>query len=210
MLLFSLVPCAEDCEQLWCYQPWNTFGNSVSQTHSLFTWKWKQIVCSSFNIAVVCKAWGWTYSCILLLSRSVMSESLQPRGLQHSRLACPSPSSRACSNSCPLNQWCHRTISSSVFPFSSCLQSFPESGSFPVSWLFKSGGQSIWASASAPVLPMNIQGWFPLGLTGLISLQSKGLSRVFSNNTVQNHQFFGTQPSLWSNSDIHTWLLEKP
>ena len=94
MLLFSLVPCAEDCEQLWCYQPWNTFGNSVSQTHSLFTWKWKQIVCSSFNIAVVCKAWGWTYSCILLLSRSVMSESLQPRGLQHSRLACPSPSSK--------------------------------------------------------------------------------------------------------------------
>jgi len=154
MLLFSLVPCAEDCEQLWCYQPWNTFGNSVSQTHSLFTWKWKQIVCSSFNIAVVCKAWGWTYSCILLLSRSVMSESLQPRGLQHSRLACPSPSSRACSNSCPLNQWCHRTISSSVFPFSSCLQSFPESGSFPVSQLFASGGQSFGVSASASVLPI--------------------------------------------------------
>ena len=115
-----------------------------------------------------------------------------------------------CSNSCPLSQWCHSTISSSVIPFSSCLRSFPASGSFPMSQLFASGGQSIEASTSAPVLPMNIQGWFPLGLTGLISLQFKGLSRVFSNTTVRKHQFFGAQPSSQSNSHIHTWLLEKP
>ena len=110
---------------------------------------------------------------------------------------------------CPLSRWCHPTISSSVIPFSSCPQSFPPSGSFPISWLFASGGQIIGASASASVLPMNIQDWFPLGWTGLI-LQSKGLSRVFSNTTVQKHQFFGSQPSLWSNSNIRTWLLEKP
>ena len=129
-------------------------------------------------------------------------------GLQHARHPCPSPSPRACSNSCPLSQWCHSTILSSVISFSSWLQFFPASGSFPVCWLFAADGQSIGASAS--VLPMNIQDWFPLGLTGLISLQSKGLSRVFSNTTAQKHQFFGTQPSLWSNSHIHTWLLEKP
>ena len=114
-----------------------------------------------------------------------------------------------CSNSCPLSQWCHPTILSSVAPFSYCLQSFPASEFFPISWLFASGGQSIRASDSAPVLPMNIQGWFPLGLTGLISLKSKGLSRVFSNTTVQKHQFCGTQLSLRSNSHIHTWQLEK-
>ena len=114
------------------------------------------------------------------------------------------------SNSCPLSQWCHSTILSSVVPFSSCLQSFQASGSFPMSQFFASGGQSIGVSASASVLPMNIQDWFPLGLTGWICLQSKGLSRVFSNTTVQKHQFFGTQLSLWSNSHIHTWLLEKP
>ena len=120
---------------------------------------------------------------------------------------------RTYSNSCPSSQWCHPAISSSVVPFSSCLQSFPESGSFPVSQFFLSGGQSIGASASASVLPVNIQGWFPLGLTGLISLQSKGLSRVFSNTIVQKHQFFGAQFSLWFNSpymtyNIHTWLLK--
>ena len=113
-----------------------------------------------------------------------------------------------CSNSCPLSPWCHPTISSSVAPFSSCLQSFPESGSFSMSWLFASSGQSIGALAS--VLLMNIKDWFPLGLTGLISLQSKGLPRVFSSTTVRKHQFFSIQPSLWSNSHIHTWLLEKP
>ena len=124
---------------------------------------------------------------------------------------CPSPSPRACSNSCPLSQWCHLTISPSFAPSSSCPQSFPASGSFPMSWLFATGGQSIRASASALVLPMNIQGWFPLELTGLISLLSKGLSRVFSITTVWKHQFFGIQFSLWPNySHICSWLLEKP
>ena len=115
----------------------------------------------------------------------------------------------ACSNSCPLSQWCHPTISSSVIPFSSSLQSFPAPGSFLINQLFISGGQSSEASASASVLPMNIQDWFPLGLIGLISLKSKGLSRVFSNTTVQKHQFFSAQPFLWSNSHIPTWPLEK-
>ena len=133
-----------------------------------------------------------------------MSNSLQPHGLQHARLPCPSPTPRACSNSCPLSQWCHPTFSSSVSPFYSSLQSFPASGSFPVSHFFTSEGQSIGASASA--LPMNIQDWFPLGLTGLISLQSKGLSRVFSNTTVKKYQFFGTQLSLWSTlTSIHDY-----
>ena len=118
--------------------------------------------------------------------------------------------SRACSNSCPSSWWCHLTISSSVVPFSSCLQSFPASGSFLINQFFAWGGQSIGASVSASVLPVNIQDWFPLGLIGLISLKSKGLSRVFSNTTVQKHQFFSAQPSLWSNSHIHTWLLASP
>ena len=142
-------------------------------------------------------------------SHSVMSDSGTPWTAAH-QASCPSPTPRACSNSCPLSQWCHATISSSVVPFSSCLQSFPASGSFPMSQLFTSGGPSIGVSASASVLPMNIQDWFPLGWSDLISLQSKALSRVFSNTTVQKHQFFGTQPSLWSNSHIHAWLLEKP
>ena len=123
---------------------------------------------------------------------------------------CPSPTPRACSNSCPSSWWCHPTISCSVDPFSSCLQSFPTSGSFPRSQFFASGKQSIGVSASASVLPMNIQGWFPLGLTGWISLLSKRLSRVFSNTTVQKHQFFSTQLPLWSNSHIYTWPLGKP
>ena len=125
--------------------------------------------------------------------------TLRPNRLQHARPPCPSPTPRVYSNSCLLSRWCHSAISSSVIPFSSSLQSFPASGSFPVSQLFPLGGQSIRASASASVLPMNIQDWFPSGLTGLISLLSKGLSRVFSNTTVQKHQFFGTQPSffLW-------------
>ena len=110
----------------------------------------------------------------------------------------------------PLSQWCHPVISSSIFPFSSCPQSFPVSGSFPRSRLFASGGQSIGVSASASVLPMNIQGWFLSGLTDLISLQSRKLSRIFSRTTIWKHQFFGTQPSLWSNSLIHVSLLEKP
>ena len=143
-------------------------------------------------------------------SHSVMSDSLGPHGLQHARLPCPSSTPGSCSNSCALSRWHYPTISSSVIPFSSCLQSFPTSESFPVSQFFTSRGQNIGASASASVLPMNIQDWFPLGLTGLISFQSKWPSRVFSNTTVQKHQFFITQLSLWSNSHIHTWLLEKP
>ena len=121
--------------------------------------------------------------------------SLQPHGLWHARLPCPSPTPGACSNSCPLSQWCHPTISSSVVHF--CLQSFPASGSFPKSQLFSSGSQNTGASASASVFPMNVQDWFPLGWTGLISLQSKWLSRVFSNTTVQKHQFFGAQLSFF-------------
>ena len=139
-----------------------------------------------------------------------MSNSLVSYGLKHTNLPCPSASPGACSNSRPLSQWCHPTISSSVTPFSSCLQFFPGSGSFSLSWLFTSGGQSNGASASASVLPVNIQDWLPLGWTGWISLLSKGLSRVFSNTTVQKHQFFSAQLSLWSNSHIHTWLLQKP
>ena len=126
------------------------------------------------------------------------------------RPPCPSPTPGVYSNSCPLSRWCHPTISSSVIPFSSCPQSLPASGSFPMSQFFASGGQSIGVSSSASVLPMNIQGWFPLGWTGVISLQSKGLSRVFSNTTVQKHQFFSAQLSLWSDYHIPTWPLEKP
>ena len=143
-------------------------------------------------------------------SCSVVSDSLQPHGLRHARPPCPSPTSRVYSNSCPSSWWCHPAISSSAVHFSSCLQSFPASGSFPVSQFFTSGGQSIGVSASASVLQVNIQDWFSLGWTGWISLQSKGLSRVFSNNTVQNHPFFGAQLSSQSNSHIHTWPLEKP
>ena len=130
--------------------------------------------------------------------------------LQHARLPCLSLSPRVGSNSCPLSWWFYLIILSSVTSFSSCSQSFPATSSFPISWLFDSGGQNIGASASALVLPMNIQGLFPLGLTGLISMKSKGLSRVYSSTTIWKHQLFNTQPSLWSNSHIHTWLLEKP
>ena len=136
-----------------------------------------------------------------------MSDSLWPHGLQHTRFPCPSLSPGVCSNSHPLNQWCYLTISSSVALFSSCPQSFPASGYFPMSRLFPSGGQSI--GALPLVLPMPIQDWFPLGLTGWIFLLSKGLSRVFSSTTVWKHQFFGTQPSLLSYSHILTRLLEK-
>ena len=143
-------------------------------------------------------------------SWSVVSNSLWPRELQHARPPCPSPIPGVYSNSCPSSRWCHPAISSSFIPSSSCLQSFPASGSFPMSQYFTSGDQSIGASASASVLPMNIQDWVPLGWTGWISFKSKRLSRVFSNTTVQKHQFFSTQLSLWSNSYIYTWLLEKP
>ena len=136
-----------------------------------------------------------------------MSDSLRPHELQHAQLSCPSLSPRACSNSCPLSRWCHQTISSSVIPFSSCLQSFPALRSFPMSPLLASGGQSIGASASASVLPVNIQGWFSLVLTGLISLLSKALS---ASTTIWKYQFFGVQPSLRFNFHIWTWILETP
>ena len=140
-------------------------------------------------------------------SHSVLSDSLQPHGLQHARPPCPSPAPEVYSNSCPLSQWCHPTISSSVVPFSSCLQSFPDQGLFKrISFL----NQVAKVFEFQLHLPMNIQDWFPLGWTGWISLQSKGLSRIFSNTAVQKHQFFGAQLSLYSNSHIHTWLLEKP
>ena len=138
-------------------------------------------------------------------SHSVVSDSLRPHMPQHARLPCPLPTTGACSNSCP---WVSPIISSSLIPFSSCHQSFPASGSYPVSQFFISGGQSTRVSAS--VLPINIQDWFPLGLTGLVSLQPKGFSRVFSNTTVWKYQFFSAQLSLWSNSLIHTWPPEKP
>ena len=138
-----------------------------------------------------------------------MSDSLWSHGLQHARTPCPSPTPRVYSNSCQLSQWCHPTISSSAVPFSSCPQSFPAWGSFQMSQLFSSGGQTIGVSASRSVLPMNTQDWSPLGWTGWISLQSKGLSRVFSNTTAQKHQFFSAQLFLWSNSHIHTWLSKK-
>ena len=158
-------------------------------------------------INLIKKKKHWIYKPIQFqFSQSVMSNSLQPYGLQHTMLLCPPLSSRICSNSSPLSQWCHPAISFSVIPFSSCPQSFPASGSFPMSQLFTSGGQSIRVSSSASVLPMN---WFLLGLTGWISLQSKGLSRVFSNTIVWKHQFFGAQPCLQSKYHIHIWLLEK-
>ena len=142
-------------------------------------------------------------------NHSVVSDSLRPHESQHARPPCPSPTPRVYSNSCPSSRWCHPAISSSVVPFSSCPQSFLASGSFPMSQLFTWGSQSNGVSASASALPMNTQDWSPLGWTGWISLQSKGLSRVFSNTTVQKHQFFGTQLSSQSNSHIHTWPLEK-
>ena len=140
-------------------------------------------------------------------SRSVVSNSLRPQGLQHARPPCPLPTSGVHSNSCPLSWWCYPTISSSFVPFSSCLQSFPASGSFPVSQFSTLDGQNIGASASASVLPMNIQDWFLLGFTGWVSLQPKGLSRVFSSTTIQNHQFFWH--SAFFMVQLPHWQLEK-
>ena len=149
----------------------------------------------------VCKSWfpgEYQFSC------AVMSDSLWPHGLQHTRPPCPSPTPVVYPNSCPLSRRCDSTISSSVIPFFFCSHSFPASGSFQMSQLFTSGGQSIGVSASTSVLPMNTQDLFPSEWTGWISLQSKGLSRVFSNTTVQKHPFFSTQLSLYSNPYIHT------
>ena len=154
---------------------------------------------SSFSIQQSVQFRGW-----------VVSDSLRPHESQHARPPCPSPTPGVYTNSCPLSQWYHPTILSSVVPFSSHFQSFPAARSFQMSQFFTSDGQSIGVSASTLVPPRNTQDWSPLGWTGWISLQSKGLSRVFSNTTVQKHQFFGTQLSLQSNSHIRTWLLEKP
>ena len=140
-------------------------------------------------------------SYIVLFSHSVTFDSLRPHGMQHARLPCPSPSHRISSNSCPLSWWCHSTISSSVAFFSSCPQSFPATGSFPMSWLFASGVWSIGASASQSVPPMNIQGWFPLGLTGLISLLSKGLLRVFSSKLKVSKCALRVQGSIFNPLD---------
>ena len=143
-------------------------------------------------------------------SRSVMSDSLRSHEPQHARPPCPSPTCGVYPNPCLLSRWCHPTISSSVVPLSSCPQCFPASGSFQMSQLSASGGQSVGVSASTSVLSVNTQDWSPLGWNVWISLQSKGLSRVFSNTRVQKHQFFSTQLSSQSNSHIHTWPLEKP
>ena len=143
-------------------------------------------------------------------SCSVVSDSLRPHESQHARPPCPSPTRGVYPNSCPLSWWCHPAISSSVVPFSSCLQSLPASESFPVSQFFAWGGQNVGVSVLSSFLPKNTQDWSPLEWTGWISLKSKGLSRVFSNTTVQKHQFFGTQLSSQSNFHIHTWPLEKP
>ena len=188
-------------------------------------------VVSSFQLLWMKLLWAlmWTYVLISLwetstsktadshdqfssvqFSHSVMSNSLQHHESQHARPPSPSPTARVYPNPCSLSRWCHPTISSSVVPFSSCLQSFPALGSSQMSQLFASSGQSIGVSASIAVPPMNTQDWSPLGWTGWISLQSKRLSRVFSNTTVLMHQFFGAQPSSQSNSHIHTWPQEKP
>ena len=143
-------------------------------------------------------------------SHSVVSDSLRPHELQHSRPPCLSPTPRVYPNSCPLSRWCHPIISSSVVPFSSCPQPFPASGSFPMSQFFTSGGQCTGVSDSSSVFQMNTQDWSPLGRTSWISLQSKALSKVFSNTTVQKHQLSSTQLSSQSNTHIHTWPLEKP
>ena len=177
--------------------------NFVSEVISKDSCK-KIFTCSYLHVplfALKAEYYFHSPSCCSLFSPLVMSNSLKPYELQHTRLPCPSQTPRVCLNSCPLSPWYHPAISSAVAAFSSCLRSFPAWGSFPVSQLFASGGQSIGTSASASVFPMNIQDWFPLGLTGLISLQPKGLSRVFLSTTVQKHQFFGAQLSL-SNSHI--------
>ena len=154
--------------------------------------------------------WNHLHFRSVQFSHLVVSNSLRLHESQKARPPCPLPTPRVHSNSCPSSQWCHPAISSSAVPFSSCPQSLPASGSFLMSQLFTWGGQSIGVSASASVFPMNTRDWSPLGWTGRISLQSKGLSRVFSNTTVQKHQFFGAQPSSQSKSQIHTWPQEKP
>ena len=188
------------------HQKFNKWAHSSHVNVSWSIW-WAQKASRAWNVCG--RASRYSFASVQF-SHSVVSDSLQPHELQHARPRCPSPTPEVHPNPCPLCRWCHPTTSSSVVPSSSCPQSFPASGSFQISQLFASGGQSIGASASASLLPMNIQDWFPLGWTGWISLQSKRLSRVLSNTTVQKIQFFGAQLSSQSNSNIHTWLWEKP
>ena len=173
-------------------------------------WCWSLFDLYAWNPAFHISNFEFLQICYLQFSHSVMSDSLRPHESQHTRPPCPSPTPGVHSNLRPLSWWCHPAISSSVVPFSSCPQSLPASQSFPMSQLFTWGGQSTGVSALASFLPKNTQGWPPLEWTGWISLQSKGLLRVFSNTTVQKHQFFSTQLSSQSNSHIHTWPLEKP
>ena len=182
--------------QAWfkCYRPWDKRNRQGPSPHRACFLAHLSLL-SSVQFSSVAQ------SCLIICD---------PHEPQHTRPPCPSPTAGVYPNLYPLTQWCHPTISSSVIPFSSCHQSFPASGSFQMSQVFASGDQSIGVSASASVLPMNTQDWAPLGWTGWISLQSRELSRVFSNTTVQKHQFFGTQLSSQSNSHIHTWPLEKP
>ena len=170
--------------------------SSILSELIIFSWKYNPLIIIQFSSV--------QFSSFQSLSCVRLHES------QHTRLTCPSPTPRVYSDLCSSSWWCHPAISSSVVPFSSCPQSLPASGSFPISQHLAWGGQSIGVSASASVLPMNTQDWSPLGWTGWISLQSKGLSRVFSNTAVQKHQFFHAQFSSQSNSHIHTWPLEKP
>ena len=201
-MFFFLPGCIKNAEK-WCWsgkvgdtqtRPGNgQKGETQQQTGIVIMPGWPLMTLSSVQ-----------FSC------SVMSESLQPHELQHARPPCPSPTPGVHSNSCPSSCWCHPAILSSVVPFSSCPQFLLASESFPMSQLFAWGGQSTGVSALASFLPMNTRVWSPLKWTGWISLQCKGLSRVFSNTTVQKHQFFGAQLSSQSNSPIYTWLLEKP
>ena len=189
-LMFDLTPKASALWQPWG-MPWGRRWEGAVRMEGIHACLWPIRVDLWQNPSQYSKVISSDqFSC------SVMSDSLWPHGLQHARPPCPSPTPRAYSNSRPSSQWCHPTVSSSVIPFSSCPQSFPASGSFQMSQFFTSSGQSIRVSSSASVLPMNLQDWCPLGWTGWISLQSKGLSRVFSNTTVQKHQFFSTLLSL--------------
>ena len=192
--------CRSKCQEIRKYttlQTWETI------TINLESQAWVVFFLSLQNFLI-----GYYHS--VQFSRSVVFDSLWPHELQHTKPPCPLPAPGVYPNSCALSRWCHPAISSSVVFFSSCPQSLPASGSFPMSQLFAWGGQSIRVSASASILPMNTQDWSPLGWTGWISLQSKGLSRVFSNTTVQKHQLFSAQLSSQSNSHIHTWPQEKP
>ena len=196
----ALSPETENWHQNACVNKTCHFFNSLPKAQTLFrrftNWAPKpKFLCLVSSVQFI---------------SSVMSDSLWPHELQHTRPPCPSPTPGVHSNSHPSSWWCHPAISSSVIPFSSCPQCLPASESFPVCQLFTWGGQSIGVSASASVLSVNTQGWSPSEWTGWISLQSKGLSRVFSNTTVQKHQFFGAKLFSQSNSHIHTWLLEKP